>query len=131
MGKDELRLAQDLWEEIRASLSMCRDIGDFSPADFEFSDVPRFMLHKKPVFPFLLLERLKELKLEINEVFWNAYEALAFGVAKSLCYKGNMAVAFADALTCMRTHMVGGNHTDAEQCIAQEFFLSKTPLEFE
>lgn len=129
MEKEEIKLAEKLWEEIRNSLSMCGDVGDFNPEEFELSDIQRVIWNDRPVLPLSLLHRLGELKVEINEVFWNVYEALSILAAKRLGLEKRMAIAFADALTCVRTHMVGGHKTEAEQCIAQEIFLSKIPFE--
>ncbi len=129
MKKKELKLAADLWDEIRTSLILCGDIGEFSPEDFEFSDIPRVMRNDRPVLPLLLLERLGDLGIEINEVFWNVYEALAISAARRLGFEGKMAIVFADSLTCVRTGMVGGHRTEAEQCISQEIFLREVPVE--
>ena len=129
MKKRELKLAAKLWGEIRDSLLMCGDIGDFSAKDFEYSDIPRVTWNDKPVLPLSLLERLRDLDVEVNEVFWNVYEALAIGAARRLGFEGKMAIVFADSLTCVRTHMVGGHRTQAEQCISQEIFLREVPLE--
>ena len=129
MKKRELKLAAKLWGEIRASLLMCGDIGAFSAEDFEYSDIPRVTWNDKPVLPLSLLERLRDLDVEVNEVFWNVYEALAIGAARRLGFEGKMAIVFADSLTCVRTHMVGGHRTQAEQCISQEIFLREVPLE--
>jgi hypothetical protein len=129
MRKTELRLAAKLWGEIRISLLLCGDIGEFSPEEFEYSDIPRVTWKDKPVLPLSLLERLRDLDVEVNEVFWNVYEALAIGAARKLGFEGKMAVVFADSLTCVRTHMVGGHRTQAEQCISQEIFLREVPLE--
>lgn len=131
MIKEELKLAERLWEEIRSSLSKCGDVGDFNAQELELSDIPRVIWNDRPVLPLSLLHRLGELKVEINEVFWNVYEALVILAAKRLGFKTRMAIVFADALTCIRTHMVGGHKTEAEQCIAQEIFLSKIPFEAE
>jgi hypothetical protein len=38
---------------------------------------------------------------------------------------------FADSLTCVRTGMVGGHRTEAEQCISQEMFLREAPRDSE
>jgi hypothetical protein len=122
-----LKLAAELWGEIRNSLLLCGDIGGFSPEDFEFSDIPRVTWNNKPVLPVSLLERLKDLGVEVNEVFWNVYEALAIGAAKRLGFQGKMAIVFADSLTCVRTGMVGGHRTEPEQCISQEMFLREVP----
>lgn len=129
MKKRELKLAAKLWGEIRNSLLMCGDIGEFSPKDFEYSDIPRVTWKDKPVLPLSLLQRLYDLGVEVNEVFWNVYEALAIGAARRLGFEGKMAIVFADSLTCVRTHMVGGHRTQAEQCISQEIFLREVPLE--
>lgn len=129
MKKKELKLAADLWDEIRTSLFLCGDIGEFLPEDFEFSDIPRVMRNDRPVLPLLLLERLGDLGIEINEVFWNVYEALAISAARRLGFEGKMAIVFADSLTCVRTGMVGGHRTEAEQCISQEIFLREVPVE--
>ena len=129
MRKTELRLAAKLWGEIRNSLLLCADIGEFSPVNFEYSDIPRVTWNDKPVLPLSLLERLRDLDVEVNEVFWNVYEALAIGAARRLGFEGKMAIVFADSLTCVRTHMLGGHRTQAEQCISQEIFLSEVPLE--
>ena len=129
MKRRQLKLAEELWGEIRKSLSLCGDIGEFTPEDFEFSDVPRVMWDDRPVLPLLLLERLEDLGAEINEVFWNVYEALAIGAARRLGFEGKMAIVFADSLTCVRTGMVGGHRTQAEQCISQEIFLREVPVE--
>lgn len=131
MKKRGLKSAAKLWGEIRNSLSLCGDIGEFSREDFEYSDIPRVVWNDKPVLPLLLLERLEDLNLEINEVFWNVYEALAIGAAKRLGFEGKMAIVFADSLTCVRTHMVGGHRTEAEQCISQEIYLKEVPLDSE
>ena len=129
MRKIGLRLAAKLWGEIRKSLLLCGDIEEFSPKDFEFSDIPRVTWNDKPVLPLSLLERLQDLDVEVNEVFWNVYEALAIGAARRLGFEGKMAIVFADSLTCVRTHMLGGHRTQAEQCISQEIFLREVPLE--
>jgi hypothetical protein len=129
MRKTELKLAAKLWGEIRNSLLLCGDIGEFSPKDFEYSDIPRVTWKDKPVLPLSLLERLRDLDVEVNEVFWNVHEALAIGAARRLGFEGKMAIVFADSLTCVRTHMVGGHRTQAEQCISQEIFLREVPLE--
>jgi hypothetical protein len=131
MKKRELRLAAKLWGEIRHSLLMCGDIGEFSPEDFEFSDMPRVMWNDKPVLPLSLLERLEELDVKVNEVFWNVYEALTIGAARRLGVEGKMAIVFANSLTCVRTGMVGGHRTEAEQSISQEMFLKEVPLDSE
>lgn len=131
MRKRELKLAAKLWEEIRHSLLLCGDIGEFSPGDFECSDIPRVTWNDKPVLPLSLLARLEDLDIEVNEVFWNVYEALAIGAAKRLGFEGKMAIVFADSLTCVRTGMVGGHRTEAEQCISQDMFLSEAPLDSE
>jgi hypothetical protein len=131
MKKRELKLAAKLWGEIRNSLLLCGDIGEFSPKDFEYSDIPRVTFNNKPVLPLSLLARLEDLDVEVNEVFWNVYEALAIGAAKRLGFEGKMAIVFADSLTCVRTHMVGGHRTEAEQCISQEIFLREVPLDSE
>lgn len=120
-------MAAKLWGEIRNSLLLCGDVGEFSPKDFEYSDIPRVTWNNKPVLPISLLERLEDLDVEVNEVFWNVYEALAIGAAKRLGFEGKMAMVFADSLTCVRTGMVGGHRTEAEQCISQEMFLSGAP----
>lgn len=122
-------MAAKLWGEIRNSLLLCGDIGEFSPKDFEYSDIPRVTWNERPVLPLSFLERLRDLDVEVNEVFWNVYEALAIGAAKRLGFEGKMAIVFADSLTCVRTHMVGGHRTQAEQCISQEIFLREVPLE--
>lgn len=129
MTKTELRLAAKLWGEIRKSLLLCGDIGEFSPKDFEYIDIPRVIWNEKPVLPLSLLDRLRDLDVEVNEVFWNVYEALALGAARKLGFEGKMAIVFADSLTCVRTHMLGGHRTQAEQCISQEIFLRKVPVE--
>jgi hypothetical protein len=131
MKKGGLKLAAELWGEIRNSLLLCGDIGEFSPEDFEFSDIPRITWNDKPVLPVSLLERLNDLGVEVNEVFWNVYEALAIGAAKRLGFEGKMAIVFADSLTCVRTGMVGGHRTEAEQCISQEMFLREAPRDSE
>ena len=131
MKKRGLKSAAKLWGEIRNSLLLCGDIGKFTPKDFEYSDIPRVVWNDKPVLPTLLLERLEDLNFEVNEVFWNVYEALAIGAAKRLGFEGKMAIVFADSLTCVRTHMVGGHRTEAEQCISQEIFLKEVPLDSE
>ncbi len=129
MRNRELRLAAKLWGEIRNSLSLCGDIGEFSPKDFEYSDIPRVTWNDKPVLPLSFLERLRDLDVEVNEVFWNVYEALAIAAARRLGFEGKMAIVFADSLTCVRTHMLGGHRTQAEQCISQEIFLTAVSLE--
>jgi hypothetical protein len=129
MNKKELKLAAKLWGEIRNSLFLCGDIGEFSPDDFEYTDIPRVTWNERPVLPLSLLERLRDLDVAVNEVFWNVYEALAIGAARRLGFEGKMAIVFADSLTCVRTHMVGGHRTQAEQCISQEIFLREVPLE--
>lgn len=124
----ELELAARLWGEIRNSLLLCGDIGEFSSEDFECSDIPRVLWKDKPVLPFSLLERLGELGVEVNEVFWNVYESLAISAARRLGFQGKMAIVFADSLTCVRTGMLGGHRTEAEQCISQEIFLNQVQV---
>jgi hypothetical protein len=123
----EIELAERLWNELRESLSLCGEIGEFCPDDFILEDIPRLTLHGKPVLPLPVLRRLLELDVQINEVFWNVYEALAIAAAKKLGFHNELAVAFADALSCLRTGMAGGHHTQAEQCISQDIFLKAIP----
>lgn len=127
MEIQELLLAAKMWDEIRESLALCGDIGRFKAEDFVLEDMPRVVWDGKPVLPLPLLSRLVELGGGINEVFWNAYEALCIAAANRLGLENELALAFADALTCVRTGLVGGNGTETEQCIAQDIFLSELP----
>lgn len=136
MGKpdlesEEIELAERLWNEIRESLSLCGEIGDFCPDDFVLEDIPRLTFQGKPVLPLTVLRRLLELEVQINEVFWNVYEALSISAAQKLGFRDELAIAFADALSCLRTGMAGGHHTQAEQCIAQDIFLKAIPYRTE
>ncbi|MCH8029043.1 MAG: hypothetical protein IH874_03830 [Candidatus Dadabacteria bacterium] len=125
MGREELELAAKMWNEIREVLTLCGDIGQFRAEDFVTEDMPRVVWDGKPVLPISLLTRLIELGGGISEVFWNAYEALCIAAANRLGLENKLSVAFADSLTCLRTGWVGGNGTEAEQCIAQDIFLSE------
>jgi len=125
---EELTLAKSLWDEIRQSLELCGDIGEFSPSDFALEDLPRVVWQGKPVLPFPVLRRLTELDGQINEIFWNVYEALGICAGSKLGLDEKLSIAFADSLAIIRTGMAGGHHTEAEQCIAQEIFLSRVPF---
>lgn len=125
MESRELELANTIWEEIQAALCICGDIGEFSSGDFVTEDIPRVMWHDKPVLPELVLKRTVELGAEINEVYWNVFEALAIAAAQKLGFQRRLSIAFADALACIRTGVVSGHKTQPEQCIAQDIYLKK------
>lgn len=125
MEQRELEFATRVWEEIRASLVLCGDIGDFHPDYFELEDMPRVMWKERPVLPLSIIRREMELGGAINEVYWNVYEAISIAAALRLGFTGDLAVAFGDALTCLRTGIVAGHGTLAEQCIAQDIFMTR------
>ncbi len=121
----ELEAARRIWDEIRRTLELCGDVGPFRPEDFVWRDLPRVTWQGRPVLPPAVLRMLDETGPAVgNEVVWTVYEAIALAVAARLGFEGRLALGFADALACLRTGVVGGHGTLAEQCIAQDIFLA-------
>ena len=121
----DLETARNIWEELRSALELCGDAGPFRPEDFVWRDLPRVTWEGRPVLPPAVLSTLEEKGPAAgNEVVWTAYEAIALVAAGRLGLEGNLALGFADALACLRTGVVGGHGTLAEQCMAQDIFLA-------
>lgn len=130
-------LFRELWQKLRLGLSAVDDIGDYSPADFMLTLFPPPQWQDRPPLAYAdaltVLDQSAEQNGHDPQCIARLLASLTIGAGYRLNLKGEVALAFSDAVTYLMTGIPVGLGSPFERGMAYWAFWrgehSSRPLE--
>lgn len=154
-GKDKianaLRIAAREWENIKLSLSLCGDIGQFSKDDYMIGTISEDIIIRYPkksptksvsgysptYYPMYFIDNLIKMDEKLEDKEYKTTEALYTYVelvtkaAERLGLEGNLASGFGCGYAFVRTSWIAEKGLEEERLKFAEIFFSKRSRKFD
>ncbi len=144
-------IAREEWENIRVSLGLCGDTGDFRGDDFMLGTISGETITREPLgsptksvsvysptyYPMYLVENLREFREKFPEKGYRTTEALYVYVelvnaaALRLGLEGTLAMGFASGYANVRTGWIAEKGLAEQSAVFSEMFFSDRPKNYD
>lgn len=146
-----LRIAEREWENVRLSLKLCGDVGDFSKDDFMIGIISEEIIISHPLksptksvsffsptyYPMYFVENLEKMDEQIPEKGYRTIEALytyvelATRAAFRLGLVGNFAMGFGSGYANVRTGWIAEKAYPQERKIFEKLFFENRSKKYD
>lgn len=144
-------IAREEWENIRVSLALCGDAGDFCGDDFMLGTISGETITREPLgsptksvsvysptyYPMYLVKNLREFREKFPEKNYRTTEALYVYVelvnaaALRLGLEGTLAMGFASGYANVRTGWIAEKGLPEQSAVFSEMFFSDRPKKYD
>tara|TARA_Y100001970_G_scaffold115211_2_gene143579 strand:- start:1575 stop:2099 length:525 start_codon:yes stop_codon:yes gene_type:complete len=115
-----------IWNEIKESFSLCKDIGIFDPSGLCIEDIPRIIHKGKVVFPDSIFNKINKMPNKDSELYQFSLESLAILAGLKLNLDEKFSIILGKSYSCIYAKRSSNDSSQFEQL----FFSSKFLKEF-